>query len=227
MTAAVEASRGGQAGDRFRLSRSSGQLHGRPPAPMRRRKGRIVAGLVAVVLGAWIFAALYMSAGERTNVVALARTVQRDDQIDRADLKVVRIGTAGENVQTVPASELDDLVGHTATADMRAGTLLAPGQIRAEEERVVEETEAVVGVLMPAGTFPSEMQRGDDAVMVLRPKEGSEGDVEEIEGWVYRADGEPLTSGDQPMEVVVSRLASGALSAAAADGRVTIVMLDG
>jgi hypothetical protein len=196
-------------------------------APVRRRKGRIVAGLVAVVLGAWIFAALYMSAGERTNVVAMARNVPRNEQIERADLKVVRIGTAGENVRTVAASDLDDLVGHTATADLTAGTLLAPGQIRAEEERVVENSEAVVGVLMPAGTYPAGMRRGDDIVMVVRPEDGVEGQNREISGWIYRADREPLTSGDQPMEVVVGRDAAGDLSAAAADGRATIVTLDG
>jgi hypothetical protein len=202
-------------------------MHGRPVAPVRRRTGRIVAGLVAVVLGAWIFAALYMSAGERTNVVALARSVQRDDQIERADLKVVRIGTAGEDVQTVAAGDLDELVGRTATADLAAGTLLAPGQIREHEERVVEDGEAVVGVLMPAGTYPAGMQRGDDIVMVIRPEEGVEAENREISGWMYRADREPLTSGDQPMEIVVGRDSAGDLSAAAADGRATIVALDG
>jgi hypothetical protein len=194
---------------------------------VRRRKGRIVAGLVAVVLGAWIFAALYMSAGERTNVVAVARSVNRNDQIERADLTVVRIGSAGENVRTVAASDLEELVGHTAAVDLEAGTLLGPGLIRSEEERIVKESEAVVGVLMPAGTYPFRMRRGDNVVLVIRPKEGTEGELEEIQGWMYRADREPLTSGDQPMEVVVGRNDAAEVSAAAADGRATVVTLNG
>src|SRR5687768_13815590 len=43
--------------------------------PTRRRWGRFAAGVTLALLGAWVFAALYVSAGERVEVVALARDV--------------------------------------------------------------------------------------------------------------------------------------------------------
>ncbi|HAS13137.1 MAG TPA: hypothetical protein DCS55_21895, partial [Acidimicrobiaceae bacterium] len=64
-----------------------------PGGPVRRRWGRIAVGLAAAVLGAWIFAALYLSAGDRHEVVALSQTVDRLDVIERSDLRVVRISS--------------------------------------------------------------------------------------------------------------------------------------
>src|ERR687893_2178446 len=40
--------------------------------PTRRRWGRFAAGVTLALLGAWVFAAIYVSAGERVEVIAIA-----------------------------------------------------------------------------------------------------------------------------------------------------------
>jgi len=81
-----------------------------PGSPVRRRWGRIGVGVAAAILGAWVFAALHLSAGDRHEVVALSHDVDRLEVIDRSDLRVVRI-SSDTDVSTVDASQLDDIVG--------------------------------------------------------------------------------------------------------------------
>lgn len=212
-------------GDRLRRARSTGA--GAPSAPVRRRWGRVVAGVAAVLIGAWVFTAIYLSAGDRVDVVVVARAVEQEQVLERADLRVARIGSSGEGVATVPAGDIDDMVGRRAAADLPEGAVLARGQVRSSDERVVKESDAVVGVLAAAGGYPAGMSRGDDVYVVVRPAQGETGTVAQVDGWMYRVDARPLNSGERPLEVVVSRDDVAAVSAAAAEGRVTIVALDG
>ena len=62
-------------------------------------------------------------------------------------------------------------------------------------------------------------------LVVVRPPAGSQGDTEEIEGWVFDASGEPLNTRERPIELAAPRDKAGLISAAAADQRVTIVAL--
>ena len=59
--------------------------------PARRRWGRVAAGGVLALVGAWTAASLYASAGERVEVVVVAGEVDRFEEIARDDLKVVRV----------------------------------------------------------------------------------------------------------------------------------------
>jgi hypothetical protein len=183
----------------------------------------VVAGLVAVVIGGWVFAALYLSAGDRIEVVAMASSVQRHDRIDRSDLRVVRVGMTGERVSVVPSSELDGLVGGVTSSDLATGTLLAPGQIANRGERILAHDEAVVSIVVPAGNYPSGQQQGDEVLLVIRPKDGDRLPVTELDGWVFRPNGDPMPSGDLAIEVAVDRTQAAGLTVAAADGRVTFV----
>ena len=205
-------------------TRAAAVAPARPPGtPMRRRWGRIGLGLAAAVLGAWIFAALYLSAGDRQEALALSRDVDRLETISRSDLRVVRISTDTE-VSAVDASQIDTIVGRVAGTDLVAGSLLTADQLIPQGRQLLGEDEAVIGVLIGPGDSPSRvLRRGTPVLVVVRPAAGTQGDPEEIEGWVFDASGEALNTRERPIELAVPRSAAGAISAAAADQRVTVV----
>lgn len=207
-------------------SRAAAVAPAKPPgAPVRRRWGRIGAGLAAAVLGAWIFAALYLSAGDRQEAIALSRDVDRLETISRSDLRVVRISTDTE-VSIIDASEMDTIVGRVASTDLVAGSLLTSDQLIPQGRQLLGDDEAVIGVLIGPGDSPTRvLRRGTPVLVVVRPAAGTQGAPEEIEGWVFDASGEPLNTRERPIELAVPRSAAGAISAAAADQRVTVVAL--
>lgn len=196
-----------------------------PGGPVRRRWGRIGAGAAVAVLGAWISVALYLSAGDRREVIALSEDVGRLEMIDRSDLRVVRIST-DTDVSTVDAAELQDLVGRVAGTDLVSGSLLSQDHLMAEGSQLLTDEDAVIGVLLGPGESPTRrLRRGTPVLVVVRPPAGTQGGPDEIEGWVFDASGEALSMREQPVELVVPRASAGAISAAAADGRVTVVAL--
>lgn len=209
-----------------RSTRAAAVAPSKPPGgPVRRRWGRIGVGLAAAIIGAWVFAALYLSAGDRSEVLALSGDVDRLEVIERSDLRVVRI-SSDTDVSTIDASQVDDIVGRVANVDLVAGSLLAADQLVPEGRQLLAANEAVVGVLLGPGDSPTRtLRRGTPVLVVIRPASGTQGDTEEIEGWVFDASGEALNTRERPIELAVPRGAAGAISAAAADQRVTIVAL--
>lgn len=200
----------------------------RPTAGLvRRRWGRVAAGVAAAVLGAWVFAALYLSADDTREVLVVAEDVARFETIERGHLRVVSLPAEGD-VSAVPADRLDGLVGRVAATDLVAGSLLADGHLIPAGERLVAAGEAVVGVLVGPGDSPSGgLRRGAEVSVVVRPAAGVPGAAVEVRGWVLDVSGEVSSSRERPVEVVVARGDAAAVSAAAADRRVTIVVLGG
>lgn len=172
-----------------------------------------------------MFAALYLSADDTREVLAVSDGVQRLETIERSDLRVVSLPTDAD-VETVPVAQLEDVVGRVAATDLAAGSLLADGQLVRAGERLVAEDEAVVGVLVGPGDAPSNgLDRGGAVSVVIRPPAGVIGEAKEVAGWVADLSGAVASNGDRPVEVVVARIDAAAVSAAAADRRVTIVVL--
>lgn len=209
-----------------RRSREAAVAPSKPPrGPARRRWGRIGAGAAAAVFGAWMFAALYLSAGHRTDVLVVSRDVGRLEVIDRSDLRVIRMSNDSD-VESINAGRVDEFVGRIASVDLVAGSLLAEGQVLPAERKLLGAGEAVVGVLLGPGDSPvRSLRRGTPVLVVVRPSAGSQGDPEEIEGWVFDASSEPLNTRERPIELAVPRAQAGLISAAAADQRVTLVAL--
>jgi hypothetical protein len=196
-----------------------------PGGRSRRRWGRVAGGAIAVVIGAWLFAALYLSAGNRVDVLAVSQPVARFETISRSDLRVVRV-SADSGVATVSASELDTVVGRVASTELVAGSLLAPGQVRSRGERLLGSSEAIVGLLLGRGDAPgTQLRRGLAVSIVVRPSAGTHGDPLEVSGRVFDASAAPLSSGERPVEVVVPKAKAAVVSAAGADKRVTVVAL--
>ena len=135
--------------------------------PRRRRWGITLLGVGAVVVGGWAFAMLWLAAGDRVEVVALADDVQAYEELERSDLATVRVADA-EGVDVVRAAEIDDLVGRTVRADQPAHSLLVEADLFAEDETLVGPDEAVVGAELADGTVPVELARGREVMVVVR-----------------------------------------------------------
>ena len=195
--------------------------------PVRRRWGRIGAGFGVALVGAWIFAALYVSADDRADVLVMAENVDRLDVIERSDLRAVQLSENRE-IASIAASRIDEFVGRVAGVDLIEGSLIAPGQLLPADASVLAGDEAVVGLLMSPGDSPQgSLHRGVPILVVIRPTPGTGSTTEEIDGWVLEASGEAADARDRPVEVVVARTEASAVSAAAAEGRVSIVVLAG
>jgi hypothetical protein len=195
-----------------------------PRGPVHRRWGRIGAGLSAAVLGSWLFASMYLSAGNRVDVLVVANPVSRFAAIQRSDLRVARV-SSNTDVSSVNASRLDEIVGRVAGTDLVAGSVLVDTQLLPSGQKLVDKTEAIVGVLLGPGDAQLRLTRGTPVVIVIRPPTGVTTAPIEVSGWVFGSGGEALSSRERPIELVVPRDKAAIVSAGSADKRVTVVAL--
>jgi hypothetical protein len=186
----------------------------------------VAAGAAVALLGAWVAAALYVSAGERVEVVVTARDVGRFEPIQAGDLKLVRVA-ADPGVATIPSDELDDLVGRVAATAVPAGTMLAPDQLVADGEQLVASDEAVVGARLAQGAVPlGSLQGGDPVLVVIRPSTSAgDGGPVEVRGWLAELGESDQTSRTREASLVVPASRAAEVAAAAADERIAVVAL--
>lgn len=189
----------------------------------RRRWGRLGAGAVMIVVSAWVFAGLYLSAGDRREVLVVARHVDVREVIERSDLRVVR-ASVDAGVEVVGADDVDRLVGRPARTELVVGSLLVEEQVGDRGDDGLDPGEAVVSMSVGPGEAPASVLRsGAPIAIVLRPIAAQEGDLVEVRGRVLElSDGD---RGDATVELIVAVDDAAAVSAAAADGRATVVAL--
>lgn len=200
----------------------------------QRRWGVALVGALAMVVGAWGFAQLWLAAGDRVEAVALATDVEAYEELDRGDLVVVRVAQA-DGVDFLPAAELHQLVGRTVRADLPARSLLVEADLFPDEEALVADHEAVVGARIPEGAVPVDLARGREVMVVIRPvpaERGSGapgGSPRPVDAWVLAAkdvDAGAGRAGGMEVSVVVPRVEATEVADAAADGRLSIVALE-
>jgi SAF domain len=195
-----------------------------PSSPTRRRWGRFGAGAAAASLGAWVFGAMYLSAEDRTDVLVVNSQIARYATITRADLKIVRISSDTE-ASTVGATRIDEVVGRIASTDLPTGALLTDSGLLPVGDKLLKGNEAVVGVLLSGGDSQMTLRRGARVALVVRPAVGGTGTPVEVKGWVFDSSAEAVSARERPVEVAVARDQAAMVSAAAADKRVTLVIL--
>lgn len=122
-----------------------------PRLPGRRNPRWIAAGVVALCLGALLSYAIYARVASETTVVAAARTVYRGEVLERADLTTVLL-RGGTLADTVPAADLERLVGQRAVFDLPSGTVVAGAAVAASA--VPAEGRAAVGLRLVTGRAP-------------------------------------------------------------------------
>jgi hypothetical protein len=132
------------------------------------RQRRWSLALLAVLLtvgSALAFVVLWMNAGDRRPVLAMATDVAAGQQIEETDLTVVRVSTEA-GLTPVPASQRDEVVGQVATVDLLAGTLLVEQAFG--EDRGLDPGVALISVPVPVEELPSPDLEAGDRVIVYR-----------------------------------------------------------
>lgn len=194
--------------------------------PTRRRWGRFAAGMCLALLGGLLFAALYLSAGSRVDVLVAARDIGAYEVIERDDLRVERVA-AEPDVATVDGADLDDLVGRVAAAAVPEGAILAPDQVYEEGAEVVGDGEVIVGMEVTLAQAPRGLESGDSVVLAVDPGAGSDGPQLEVEGWLLELGDRDDGSDALDVSVVVPRTVAVDVGLAAADGRISLMVTRG
>ncbi|HMG43814.1 MAG TPA: SAF domain-containing protein [Acidimicrobiales bacterium] len=191
--------------------------------PTRRRWGRFAAGITLALLGAWVFAAVYVSAGKRVEVLALANDVSMYQELTREDLRTVRVA-ADPSVETVKASQADDLVGRIAAVELREGTLLAGTQLFADDVSPPAAGFTIVtGVVDRGQAGPSALVPGRQITVNVIPKQQSDPPVDQVDAELYSVGDEDENDGKRQIEFIVRNADNTtALGDAARDGRITL-----
>ncbi len=139
---------------------SSPRLRIRPPV----RPWRLVVGLALVVGGVLSCWALMARASERHDVLIVRGEVAMGDVVTAEHLGVVAVGS-GDDIPTVAAGRLDEVVGRYARYRLAAGALLVDDNLQSGP--LVTPGRALVSVVADAGDVPAEVAVGDGVVLVL------------------------------------------------------------
>lgn len=152
-----------------------------------RRSPRLaIIGVLCAVLGALGVTAAFSQANQTQTVVAVARSVPRGVVVQAGDLTTVTIGSV-PGVSTVPADQLDTLIGQTALVDLPQGSLVGAGAVGVP---VLQQGTTQLGLKLAAGRLPdTSMPPGTPVLLVAvsSAAEGAAGATSATTGQVYRA----------------------------------------
>jgi Flp pilus assembly protein CpaB len=131
----------------------------------RQRRWSLALLAVLLTLGSGLaFVVLWLNAGDRKPVLAVARDVPEGQMIQRDDLTVVRV-SADPGIDPVPASRRDEVLGQRANTTLLAGMLLTEGAVGGEGG--VDTGMAVIAVPIAIEKLPSPAQLdAGDTVLV-------------------------------------------------------------
>lgn len=132
-------------------ARPRGVPVGRPLSAVRRRRPRwILAGLLAMVIGALGSVVLWTQVADTSSVLRLNRTVYRGEIIRAQDLSPVTVGRLN-GLDALPADAVGTVVGQPARTDIAEGSLLTGASVGRED---LPTGTAVVGLRLAEGRVP-------------------------------------------------------------------------
>ena len=190
------------------------------PSPSRlssRARGRLAVGALVVAVGVLLNLAVYRGVNDRTPVLQLARDVPAGQQLVAEDFRSVGVGSDG-TFRSVPAAELNALVGSYAKVRLLAGSLLAREALQSGP--LVGAGASVVAVTVPAGEVPVGVRERSKVAVVLVAADRSS---KSVNGVVV---GLPTTASSAgTVSVSIEVIAPDAAGVAAAE-KVRLVLLD-
>jgi hypothetical protein len=197
----------------------------RVPTPRGRRRPALLAlGVALMAVGALAAVWLLNAAAQRAPVLYVVRDVPYGSVITEGDLGRVDV-SVDPAVRTVPASELDSVIGSIAATELAAGSLLTRGQIGHVAPPM--SGEVLVPLALPAARMPAGgLQPGDRVLVVDTPAEGADPVNQApstIPATVVRT-GETDLNGVTVVDVTVATGDGPALAARTPTGRIALVV---
>lgn len=117
----------------------------------------MVAGVLLVAGCALAVGQVVARAGDRRPVLAVTRAVGVGHVLAASDVQAVQVA-AGPQVQTMPVSARDQVVGRAVAVPVPAGSLLSPRDLG--PARFPAAGQALVGVAVKPGAFPPGLSTG-------------------------------------------------------------------
>lgn len=144
-------------------------------AGSKNRSGRTWSAPVLLVLitllGALGGAVVVARAGDRTDVLAVARNVPVGRPVTAQDVRVVSFAD-DPGLSPIPAADRASIVGRRAAVDLHPGDLLTRSQLSV---RGLGDSAQVVGVELKRGFVPrDELRPGDKVAAVVLPAQGTD-----------------------------------------------------
>jgi hypothetical protein len=139
------------------------------PPPRQRRPVLVAAAVLLIVVSAAVSTTLYLRVGDRTEVLAVARTVPAGQQIAVTDLKRVRI-SSDPGLHPIPVAAAPQVVGKVAATTLLPGTLLTPEQLGPNQ--APGPGQAIVGLDLKGAQMPvppERLQAGAKVRIVATP----------------------------------------------------------
>lgn len=138
-----------------------------PALPRQRRRRMLLLGLLLVVAGALAAGYVYSGMSDRVAVVQVARDVPIGTQLTAGDLATARVATDA-GVATIPARQLEQVVGRFAGVDLRHGTLLSASQLTSQPSP--RAGQQVVPVAVKVAQLPARgLAPGDQVLVIATP----------------------------------------------------------
>ena len=125
-----------------------------PRLPGRRNPKWIALGVVALCLGGLLSYVIYARIASEAPVVVAAHTVYRGEAIEQSDLATITL-RGGSMPQTVPAAQLNDLVGKRAAFDLVEGSVISSAAI--SDSAIPPEGRAIIGLKLTPGRAPGNL----------------------------------------------------------------------
>jgi hypothetical protein len=132
--------------------------------PRRRRPGMIALAVALVGAGILASAALYQRENHQVPVLVATASVPEGTIITAGDVKATSVAT-GPGVLTIPAAQLDQVVGLVAATALRPGALLAPADVTTSQAPARGEVLVPLPV-RPSGLPASGLDPGDHIIVV-------------------------------------------------------------
>ncbi|MEN8651706.1 SAF domain-containing protein [Streptomyces sp. 21So2-11] len=198
-------------------------------APVKRERRWSVAALcivLAVIAGLGAATAV-TSAGDRAQVLAIARDVPAGQMLTDGDLTVAEV-SADAALSPVPASDKASVMGKRPAVDLRKGGLLTTSQLAGGTG--LGDDKQQVGVQVKRGQAPAgTLAPGDKVLAVTTPAQGEQPSSKEAEAPPSTTDAvvvsvsRPDASGTVVVNLAVSKSSGPLLATRASQGRIALV----
>ncbi len=203
--------------------------------PRQRRKGMLALAVLLVATGALLATYVVSSMSDRSSVIVLRRDVAVGTPLTAADVTTAMV-SVDRDVLTIPGSQLQDVVGKIAAADLKRGTLLSATQLTGAQSP--GQGQQVVPVALQPTQIPARgLVPGDKVLVVVTqgnqpPPQGGGAEPaptapaaqNDVQGTVDRV-GEPDADGRVVVDLLLAAQAGPNVARQAASGRIALVLM--
>jgi hypothetical protein len=158
-------------------------------------------GVLLVVACAIGFSSALLRAGGRQQVLVVARDLPAGHVISSSDLRTAQLSLVGD-IAFIPASDITEIIGHPASAEIAAGSLLTESDIA--QSIGPPKGHAVVGLSLKPGQYPIGLAPGERVLVVVSsgissssvstPSSDAPSSVAPMEGTILEVQSAPIDS---------------------------------